>query len=185
MWNSHSNNHSMSKPMKKQIGASLIEAMVAVLIVGFGLLGVGAMQSRAIAMNQSAYYRGIAADLAADLAERVRALRSPFMAGADIIVPPPAPPDFSLCRASANCNTQCTPPTNGSSYGVLVQTEMAAWNTLRVRQLPVGSTCTLLAEPSGTGGFVRYTLTLTWLDNRKDTAQRQVDRDASYTVVIE
>lgn len=166
--------------MKKQIGASLIEAMVAVLIVGFGLLGVGAMQSRAIAMNQSAYYRSVAADLAADLAERVRALRSPFMAGADIIVPPPLSPDFSRCTLNADLELVCAPQSNERiHFGTQMNEEMSKWNDLRVLQLPVGSRYEWRDVVVGTGGYFRYTLTLTWLDNRQD------NRTESYTVVIE
>jgi type IV pilus assembly protein PilV len=166
--------------MKKQIGASLIEAMVAVLIVGFGLLGVGAMQSRAIAMNQSAYYRSVAADLAADLAERVRALRSPFMAGADIIVPPPLPPDFSRCALNADLELVCAPQSNERiRFGTQMNEEMSKWNALRVLQLPVGSRYEWTDVVVGTSGYFRYTLTLTWLDNRQD------NRTESYTVVIE
>ena len=178
--------------MKKQVGASLIEAMVAVLIVGFGLLGVGAMQSRAIAMNQSAHYRGIAADLAADLAERVRALRSPFMAGANIAalppviaVLPPVPPDFSLCRENDDFEIECDPQTNGSVYGDLLAHEMSQWNALRRSQLPAAPFIPLVREPSGTSGFSRYTLTLRWPDNRQDGEDRGVDLDAEYEVVIE
>ena len=169
----------MSKPMKKQVGASLIEAMVAVLIVGFGLLGVGAMQSRAIAMNQSAHYRGIAADLAADLAERVRALRSPFMAGPDTATAPPAPPDFARCQLQTDLTLSCANQTNGSAYGPLANAEMTAWNALRASQMSAGSRFDLTSEPSGTSGFFRYTLTLTWLDNRQDNS------NVSYRVVIE
>lgn len=166
--------------MKKQMGASLIEAMVAVLIVGFGLLGVGAMQSRAIAMNQSAHYRGIAADLAADLAERVRALRSPFMAGPDTAADPPLPPDFSRCELNADLELVCAPQSNERiHFGTQVNEEMRQWNALRVSQLPVGSGYEWTDVVVGTSGYFRYTLTLTWLDNRQDNSTE------SYTVVIE
>jgi type IV pilus assembly protein PilV len=166
--------------MKKQMGASLIEAMVAVLIVGFGLLGVGAMQSRAIAMNQSAYYRSVAADLAADLAERVRALRSPFMAGADIIVPPPLPPDFSQCELNADLELVCAPQSNERiHFGPRVNEEMGQWYSVLRSQLPAGSSFGLEIIPGGTSGFLRYTLTLTWLDDRLANTNER------YEVVIE
>jgi type IV pilus assembly protein PilV len=168
--------------MKKQMGASLIEAMVAVLIVGFGLLGVGAMQSRAIAMNQSAHYRGIAADLAADLAERVRALRSPFMADDNIAVRPPAPPDFSLCTENDDFEIECGPQTNGSD-GDLLAREMSQWNDLRRSQLPGSSFIPLALVPGGTSGYFRYTLTLTWPDKNADCTL--VPNPCSYSVVIE
>lgn len=162
---------------QQQTGASLIEAMIAMVIVGFGLLGVGSMQSLAIAMNQSAYYRGVAADLGSDLAERVRALRSPFLAGTGTASSPPAPPDFSKCVQNADIDTTCAAQTNTSTYGALLKTEMDTWNSLRIAQMPAGSSYTLSAI--AVGNYYRYTLTLTWADNRRDNTT------ASYSVVIE
>jgi type IV pilus assembly protein PilV len=171
--------------MKKQMGASLIEAMVAVLIIGLGLLGVGAMQSRSIAMNQSAYYRGVAADLGADLAERVRALRSPFRAGDGTATPQPLSPDFSVCKLDSKLDLQCGEQAAGVSHGDTVKTEMKHWNDLRKSQLPPGSEFSLVAVDGETKGFFRYTLTLTWLDNRQDKIDEEKDRNTSYSVVIE
>jgi type IV pilus assembly protein PilV len=174
--------------MKQQTGASLLEAMIAVLIIGFGLLGVAAMQSRAIAMNQSAYYRGIAADLGADLAERIRALRSPFMAGTGTASTPPIPPNFSVCSLNNDLALACANQTNGTSaaLGARVVDEMTRWNALRASQLPGGSSYTLVSEAGGGNGFFRYTLTLTWLDNRNaDCTLVPNPCLASYSVVIE
>jgi type IV pilus assembly protein PilV len=172
--------------MKQQTGASLLEAMIAVLIIGFGLLGVAAMQSRAIAMNQSAYYRGIAADLGADLAERIRALRSPFMAGTGTASTPPIPPDFSRCALDADLALTCANQTNGTAYGDRVVEEMTQWNALRVSQLPVGSSYAWAVEAGGGNGFFRYTLSLTWLDNKNaDCTLVPNPCLASYSVVIE
>ena len=170
--------------MKKQMGASSIEAMVAVLIIGLGLLGVGAMQSRSIAMNQSAYYRGVAADLGADLAERVRALRTPFRAGDGTATPQPLSPDFSVCELDSKLDLQGGEQATGVSHGDTVKTEMDHWNKLRESQLP-GSRFDLDVVDGETKGFFRYTLTLTWLDNRQDKVDAEEDRNTSYSVVIE
>jgi type IV pilus assembly protein PilV len=56
-----------------QRGASLIEVMISVSILGFGLLSLAVTQIQTTKLNDSAYYRSIASDLASDLADRIRA----------------------------------------------------------------------------------------------------------------
>ena len=162
-----------------QHGATLIEALIAVFILGVGLLGMAGLNARALALNQSAYYRGVAADLGADLAERIYALRTPYMVSSDANPQPTPPPNFALCVQNGTSDPSCTAQSNGSTYGNLMQTEMNSWNALRISQLPVGSTYTLSAVQSGTSAYFRYTLTLSWEDDRTTGAA------TSYSVVIE
>lgn len=167
----------------KQKGMSLVEVMVAVAILASGLLGLGALQARSVVVNQSAYYRSIAADLAADLADRIRANRSPFLGQGTTGVPSsfPQPPDFANCPQNASdpdidptCSGQTSPR---NSY--LVATEMAAWNKALRSQLKNGTYA--LNSVSAGNSFFRYTLTITWLDDRQSTSSSS----ASYTTVIE
>ena len=65
--------------MKHQSGMSLIEVMVAVLVLAVGLLGLASLQARALVWSDSSHYRSIAADLASDLADRIRANRMPYI----------------------------------------------------------------------------------------------------------
>ncbi len=60
------------KKIANQTGASLIEVMVALLILAVGLLGVLSMQSRALQLNQNAYLYSQAAILANDIMEAMR-----------------------------------------------------------------------------------------------------------------
>lgn len=57
---------------KQEVGASLVEVMVALFVLAIGLLGVLAMQSRSMQFNQSAYTYTQAMFLANDIAERIR-----------------------------------------------------------------------------------------------------------------
>jgi len=144
---------------------SLIEVMVAVFILASGLLGLGALQSRSLAMNQSAHNRSIAADLAADLADRIRANRTPFLgvdeAGGSLVT---APPNFANCPQ--NTSAPDTAPVCASpSY--LVATEMAEWNQALRSQLPDG--CYEWDLPPKAGvvpGVLRYRLTIFWSPDR-------------------
>lgn len=167
----------------KQTGMSLVEVMVAVAILASGLLGLGALQARSVVVNQSAHYRSIAADLAADLADRIRANRSPFLGSGTTGVPSnfPQPPDFANCpqnTSDRDANPTCTGQTSPRN-AYLVATEMAAWNTALRSQLRNGTY--ILTSDNAGNSFLRYTLTITWLDDR----QSALNSTSSYTAVIE
>lgn len=54
-------------------GFSLLEVLITILILAFGLLGLASLQLRMAAANSEAYQRAQAAELLADMVERVRA----------------------------------------------------------------------------------------------------------------
>lgn len=177
--------------MKRQSGMSLIEVMVAVAILASGLLGLAALQARTMAMAHSAHYRSVAADLAADLADRIRANRTPFFVMEGGVIPSvlslALPPNFANCpqnTTTPDANPTCSAqPAGHLSY--LVGTEMAEWNAALRAQLPKGRYA-LVATPASASagnagsGFYRYTLTLTWADDRTSASE-----DFSYITVIE
>lgn len=57
----------------RQTGVSLIEVLIAVLILSLGLLGMAGMQARAIKTNQSSYARGQAVMLSYYMLDAMRA----------------------------------------------------------------------------------------------------------------
>jgi type IV pilus assembly protein PilV len=58
--------------LQRQSGASLIEAMVALLIMSLGLLGIAGLQLNAIAYQKSSWSTHRVAEITNDLAERIR-----------------------------------------------------------------------------------------------------------------
>lgn len=62
-------------------GFSLLEVLVALIILSIGLLGLAALQAFSIKANQSANYRTQATALAYDLIDRMRANRNELIAG--------------------------------------------------------------------------------------------------------
>lgn len=162
---------------RQQHGMSLIEVMIAVFIMASGLLGLAALQSRSLVFAQSSFYRSVATDLAADLADRIRANRPPFLAlndetpavrPAELI----AAPNFGTCLQNADHDQAPT----GCPLSFRVAADMTEWNTA-VRSQLVNGRWTLVSVAAGQG--FRYTLTLTWFDDRGN------NQDASYTTVIE
>lgn len=64
-----------------QRGLSMIEVLVALAIVAFGMLGLLGLQARALSVQKDAFHRRQAAELVAQLAERLRANHLAFLAG--------------------------------------------------------------------------------------------------------
>lgn len=58
---------------RSQAGVTMIEVLIAVLVLAIGLLGMAAMQMQAVKLNHSAYLRTQASVLAYDISDRIRA----------------------------------------------------------------------------------------------------------------
>lgn len=54
-------------------GFSLLEVLIAVLVLGIGLLGLAGLQATSLRNNLSAYHRSVATQLAYDISDRMRA----------------------------------------------------------------------------------------------------------------
>jgi type IV pilus assembly protein PilV len=66
-------NRSLPEMPRRQRGLSLIEVLVAIVIISLGLLGMAGLQASGLRTSQSAFYRAQAAQFANDMAERMRA----------------------------------------------------------------------------------------------------------------
>lgn len=139
-----------------QSGATLIEILITVLVLGLGLLGVGALQTRSIQANHDATMYSRAAFLAADIAERMRANPAGVRArGYERSL-------GSSVRTGSSCVTQSCTPAQMASY------DMDQWLRLRVKSdLPEGDAG--LSSPNwnatgagGSGARIRVTLTIRW-----------------------
>jgi len=63
----------MPLPSKNQRGFTLLEILVAIVVLSIGLLGLAGLQVVSLNNNQVAYYRAIASQQAYDMADRLRA----------------------------------------------------------------------------------------------------------------
>ncbi|MFZ4502875.1 MAG: type IV pilus modification protein PilV [Methylovulum sp.] len=130
--------------MKHAKGFTLIEVLIALLILSGGLLGLAALQITSLHYNQSAYQRSQASFLSSDLTERMRC--NPQAVSAYLNV------DFASAGAHPECLTVpgCTP-------AALAEQDMFEWYQAVQLQLPKALVSLSLA------GQV-YTLTLRWDD---------------------
>lgn len=83
---------------KRFSGFSLVEVLITTLLISIGLLGMAALQSRALAYNTDAEHRNTAAMLAGELLELVRATPTRWSAYLNSGRPRPAP--VSLCLST-------------------------------------------------------------------------------------
>ncbi|WP_376693790.1 type IV pilus modification protein PilV [Wenzhouxiangella sp. EGI_FJ10409] len=73
-------------PISNARGLSLIEVLVAVLVLSIGLLGLAALQGFSLQAGQGAYYRTQATNVAYEVADFVRLNRSAAMNSCDVPV---------------------------------------------------------------------------------------------------
>ena len=136
----------------RSAGFSIVEALVALVVLSVGMLGIAALYVESLRAGRSAVYHTQAVNLAADMADRIRANRS---AGAAVWrLPANGTPAVQGCvNAGVNCNP-----------GQLAQDDQARWLQAIQTQLPGDGAAT----PDGTIEVDevavpnQYTITVTW-----------------------
>jgi type IV pilus assembly protein PilV len=140
--------------MKKHDGFTLIEVLIAVVILAGGLLGLAALQAAGLSNSQSSYNRSQATQLAYDIADRMRA--NPKKAAnylTTFMKPSDANASATACSSSAN---SCTPEQ-------LAEKDLDDWSDDLATLLPFGEGEIRLV------GFV-YTVTVKWDDDKDGVA---------------
>ena len=152
-------------------GFSLLELLVAVLVVAVGALGVAGLQLASIQNNRGALQYSVTTSLAADLVERMRANPGADY-GTDLGA---APPPFHDCLAN-DCNAE-----------QLAQFDLAIWKCA-LGKWRRDTTCDGLPEairpmtvlPGGDGEVVEeagvVTVTVAWGRAGRDTFEITVRR---------
>lgn len=167
--------------MNKNTGFTLIEVLIAMLVLAVGLLGLAGLQATSIGNNQSAYNRSQATQLAYDLADRMRA----NVAGVVIytaILP-------SAATAKANCLT-----TTGCLPADMAENDLYQWNCAIAggcelstpsiaATLPTGQGIVCLdstpdddssaAAPNCDGAGNTYAIKIWWDDDRSGAASQR------------
>lgn len=91
-------NKQPNKPQNKQQGFSLLEVLITMLIVSFGLLGIAGIVITSLKNNQGSYARSQASLLANDIVDRMRANRG----SAEVV---PSPYNLALNAVPAGAGT--------------------------------------------------------------------------------
>ena len=146
---------------RRQGGFSLIEVMIAILVLGVGLLGFAMLQTMNLRFTQSANSRTQATNLAYDLLDQMRANRNE----ADQYV------DATFAPGEVT-NIACSRPTGAAAT---IDNNIARWQCQVARALGPGASAGI---NFANGGDV--VVTISWGDQRWD----QVAPDATTAFVV-
>ena len=131
----------MFRQFDDEAGVAMIEALIAIVVISFGLLGLAGLQLAGVRTNQVAYYRSVATAQAYDMADRMRANISGVNGGSynDITSPIPARPACSSCLLLRLLRTRLSLQRAGVLRRKWRLTTSYAWLTENARLLPGGS----------------------------------------------
>jgi type IV pilus assembly protein PilV len=142
--------------MKTQTGFTLIEVLIAMMVLAIGLLGFAALQAFSVKNNLAAYTHGQAVQLLYDMSDR---MRSNKIAAANYVTT-----NSNTTAAGITYNNDCTKATGTAACtsAVLANNDLFDWNaaiTASTSNLPMG-------QGAITAVGTLYLLSITWDDNR-------------------
>lgn len=122
-----------------QGGFTLIEVLVALIIVSIGLLGLAGLQSTSLKLTQGSYFRSLASQRADEISERIRTNYKGFEDAAyyGIWGTPSALPANMGCNQVFPGGTQ-TPPASGCTTGNMAKDDAFIWQKNNTILLPSG-----------------------------------------------
>ena len=150
-----------------QAGSTLIEVLVSLLVLSFGMLGMAGVQAVSLRGNQAAYYRTMATTQSVDIVERMRA---------NIVGIDNGDYDDVVGAATANCFTAV-----GCSSAQMAAQDVFDWSARVAATLPLGSAviCLDSTPTDGTAGATAcdglgsiYAIKLWWDDDRDGVADQ-------------
>ena len=133
-----------------QGGATLIEALVAILVLSLGLLGIAGMQLNALAFQKSSWATHRIAELSGDIGERMRANPSGALKNNYGYAT-----TYSIAKSATLTSNGCRPAPPAAapacSAAQIAIDDMSAWLVKAQKSLPSGA-ATL--EGSSTTGYI-------------------------------
>lgn len=155
------------KPNSLQAGTTLIEVLVSLLVLSFGMLGMAGVQAVSLRGNQAAYFRTVATTVSVDIVERMHANK----VGVD-----DGDYDDAAGAATASCFT-----TAGCTAAQMAAQDILDWSATVAALLPLGTSVVCLdsTPTDGTaaanacdGAGNIYAIKLWWDDDRNGTADQ-------------
>ncbi|HWM42573.1 MAG TPA: type IV pilus modification protein PilV [Burkholderiales bacterium] len=162
----------------RQRGFTMLEVLIAIMVISIGLLGLAALQMHSLRQGQSAYYRSVATQLAYDMSDRMRGNITGVLANAYNRTG--IGTDYGT--AVANCTT-----TAGCVAADLARNDAYEWQQLVQTLLPGGEgiICIDAVPNDGTSGAAHgcdgatpvnpnerplHAIKIWWTDDRSEAA---------------
>jgi len=130
---------------RRESGFTLIEAMVALLVISVGMIGVAALHGQTLSTSGTALRRTTAVSLAGDIADRIRVNR-----GAE------------LAYEGAAANNNCDPSGGGGvdcSEAQMAAHDLFVWQAQIAASLPAGAG---VIDVDQSTNPTTYNVTITW-----------------------
>lgn len=153
----------MLKKTSRNGGFTLIEVLIAIIILAMGLLGFAALQAVNLKYSQSTYYRSLATQLAYEIADRMRANHG---AGNQYLIASTA---AGNPLSTGDCAT-----TTGCTAADMAQTDLYDWKQA-MSTLPLAD-----GSISLTAGV--YTVTISWDDDKDGARDNNLNFVMSFTL---
>lgn len=131
-----------------QSGFTMIEVLVAIVVLSFGLLGLAGLQADGLRNNTSAYARSQASLMAYDMLDRMRANLQGVRNG-----------NYDNLLATTPTDPTCI--STGCSISAMAQNDAWEWSQKLAEVLPSGQ-----GKVNGNGEGSIFTITVMWDDMR-------------------
>ena len=109
-----------------QTGFTLIEELVALLVLSVGMLGIAVLYVESLSAGRTASYRSQAVNLASDMADRIRTNRGALAA-------------YAAGAANNSCDPQGILPSVPCTPGQMAAHDLFRWNQAMGNLLPGGN----------------------------------------------
>ena len=142
--------------MYKNAGFTLIEVLIAMVVLAVGLLGLAGLQATSLRNNQSAYNRSQATQLSYDMADRIRAnlADANTLANSAYVASTTA-----ALQLTCNSSPGCTP-------ALMAQNDRALWNANIISALGLLGTGSVTVDATTR----IFTITINWTENRDENS---------------
>lgn len=148
-------NTSHNAMASSQKGISLIESLVALLVLALGILGLAGLQTRTIVESRTTNARAIAVAMVDDLSERMQ-----FNIDARVAGPNPYVVGWNVFPVAPDCfNAACTP-------AQLAQMDLAQWKANIRASLPGGDASVFVLPDDNT----QLGVLIGWSENESEKA---------------
>lgn len=143
---------------RKIVGFSLVEVLVALVVLGVGLLGLAGLQSSSLKAGNDAYLRTQANMLAYNMIDRMRSNKPALVDDDYEMAETDAPTTFDSCPAV---------PSTFTSAAALAKLDKDQWLCALGKQLPDAKGA---ITTTASGDHTQITVTVSWLEKRVQTS---------------